>query len=130
MTSRELVYDQPAPAEIADPAREDLVAATPPSGPAAAVVLAAGVACFTLGLLSVLTAAVARVSDALTLSERVGDASGLMTATGVVFFTIWSALSLLWRRADPPLMRVALASGALVALGLLGTFPPFFNAIG
>ena len=28
------------------------------------------------------------------------------------------------------LLRVAAAAGALIALGLLGTFPPFFNAIG
>ena len=35
-----------------------------PSGPAAAVVLAAGVACFVLGALSILTAANQSVSDA------------------------------------------------------------------
>jgi len=27
-------------------------------------------------------------------------------------------------------MRIAAASALLVALGLLGTFPPFFNALG
>ena len=48
-----------------------------PSGPAAAVILAAGLASFTLGLLSVLTAASASISNALTLSDRVGDVSGL-----------------------------------------------------
>ena len=56
---------------VAEPAR--------PSGPAAAVVLAAGLAWFTLGLLSVLTAASASVSDALTFSDRVGDLSGVTT---------------------------------------------------
>jgi hypothetical protein len=28
------------------------------------------------------------------------------------------------------LLRVAVTTGALIALGLLGTFPPFFNAVG
>lgn len=130
MTSRELVYEQTTPAGIVKPAPEELSVPEPRSGPAAAVVLAAGIGCFTLGLLSVLTAASGRVSEALTLSERVGDVSGLTTATAVVFFAVWGALSLAWRRSDPPLMRVALASGGLIALGLLGTFPPFFNAIG
>ena len=130
MTSRELVYEQTTPAGIVKPSPEELSVPEPRSGPAAAVVLAAGIGCFTLGLLSVLTAASGRISEALTLSERVGDVSGVTTATAVVFFAVWGALSLTWRRSDPPLMRVALASGALVVLGLLGTFPPFFNAIG
>jgi hypothetical protein len=101
-----------------------------PSGPAAAVVLAAGLASFALGLLSVLTASSASVSSALTLSDRVGDLSGLTTATGVVFFAAWGVLAIVWRHADPPLARVAVASAVLIALGLLGMFPPFFNAVG
>ena len=53
--------EQPDPAELARP-----------SGPAAAVVVAAGLGSFTLGLLSVLTAVSPSVSSALTLSDRVG----------------------------------------------------------
>jgi hypothetical protein len=100
-----------------------------PSGPAAAVLLAAGLSSFTLGLLSILAAASTSVSDALTLSDRVGDTSGLTTATAVVFFTSWGVLGTAWRHADPPLVRAAVATAVLVALGLLGTFPPVFNAI-
>lgn len=101
-----------------------------PSGPAAAVVLAAGLASFTLGLLSVLTAASGSVSSGLTLSERVGNLSGVTTASAAVFFAAWGALAIIWRHADPPLLRIAATTGALIALGLLGTFPPFFNAVG
>jgi hypothetical protein len=100
-----------------------------PSGPAAAVLLAAGLASFTLGLLTVLAAASASVSSALTVSDRVGDISGLSIAATLVFFSSWGVLALLWRRADPPLVRVAAATGILIALGMLGTFPPFFNAV-
>jgi hypothetical protein len=103
---------------------------TRPSGPAAAVVLAAGIACFTLGLLSVLTAASGSVSDALTFSQRVGDMSGLSTATALVFLSAWFGLTLAWRHANLPLLRIAAASAALIGLGLLGTFPPVFNAFG
>lgn len=101
-----------------------------PSGPAAAVVLASGLGSFTLGLLSVLAAASPQVSDALTLSDRVGDVSGLTLASAVVFFAAWGVLGLVWRRAEPPLLRVAAVAAALIALGLLGTFPPVFNALG
>ena len=100
-----------------------------PSGPAAAVILAAGLASFTLGLLSVLTAASTSISNALTLSDRVGDVSGLTTSATVVFFASWGALAIAWRHADPPLARVTAAAAGLIALGLLGTFPPIFNAI-
>ena len=100
-----------------------------PSGPAAAVILAAGLASFTLGLLSVLTAASTSISNALTLSDRVGDVSGLTTSATIVFFVSWGALAIAWRHADPPLARVTAAAGGLIALGLLGTFPPIFNAI-
>lgn len=101
-----------------------------PSGPAAAVLVAAGLASFTLGLLSVLTATSARVSDVLTLSDRVGELSGLTTVSVIVFFGVWAVLGWVWRHADPPLERVATVAGVLIALGMLGTFPPFFNAIG
>jgi hypothetical protein len=121
--------DAPSAADLGSPplAASEIIR---PSGPAAAVVLAAGLASFALGLLSVLTASSASVSSALTLSDRVGDLSGLTTATGVVFFAAWGVLAIVWRHADPPLARVAVASAVLIALGLLGMFPPFFNAVG
>jgi hypothetical protein len=100
------------------------------SGPAAAVLLAAGVASFGLGVLSVATAASGSVSSALTLSDRVGDLSGVTTATAVVFFAAWALLGMRWRRAEVSLGGVAAVAAVLVALGLLGTFPPFFNLFG
>jgi hypothetical protein len=132
--SHEVVYE---PAARTPPRASELDSESPtvaerarPSGPAAAVVLAAGLASFTLGLLSVLTAASGSVSNALTLSDGVGDISGVTTASTVVFFSSWGVLASVWRQADPPLLRVAAATAVLIALGLLGTFPPFFNAVG
>jgi hypothetical protein len=93
-------------------------------------VLAAGLASFTLGLLSVLTAVSTSVSDALTLSEGVGDLSGLTTAATIIFFAAWAVLVVVWGNANPPLGRVAAVAAILIGLGLLGTFPPFFNLFG
>ena len=130
---RRAATQNPAPtlrAAAAEAAKEPLAVAelARPTGPAAAVILAAGLASFTLGLLSVLTAASTSISNALTLSDRVGDISGLTTAAAVVFFASWGLLAIAWRRADPSLVPVAMAAAGLIALGLLGTFPPFFNA--
>ncbi len=132
--SRDSVYDppmtlKPRTAERAE-AHPAAVPTSRPAGPAAAVVLAAGLASFTLGLLSVLTAASASVSDALTLSDRVGDLSGVTTTATVVFVAAWAVLAIVWRHANPSLVRVAAAAAVLIALGLLGTFPPFFNLFG
>jgi hypothetical protein len=131
---RNSVYDSPATVEPRavdhDDVRPAPAAIVRPAGPAAAVVLAAGLASFTLGLLSVLARASAPVSDALTLSDRVGDLSGLTTTAGIVFAASWAVLAVAWRRADPQLPRVAATAAVLIALGLLGTFPPFFNLVG
>jgi hypothetical protein len=131
--SPDSAYDPPTtvePRTVDHRERRTAAAIARPAGPAAAVVLAAGLASFALGLLSVLTAASAAVSDALTLSDRVGDLSGLTSAAGTVFFAAWAVLAIAWRHADPPLLRVAAAAAGLIALGLLGTFPPFFNLVG
>jgi hypothetical protein len=81
-------------------------------------------------LLTVVTAASGSVSNALTLSDRVGDVSGLSAVTFLTFFAAWGGLGVVWRRADPSLMRIAAISAALVVLGLLGTFPPVFHVFG
>ena len=132
--ARETAYATRSVSESPRAERGDVSAAqskpSRPSGPPAAVLLAAGLASFTLGLLSVLTAANAEVSQALTLSDRVGELSGLTTVSVIVFFGAWAVVGFVWRQADPPLERVARAAGVLIALGVLGTFPPFFNAIG
>jgi hypothetical protein len=132
--SRHAVYDSPATVEprAVGPDEEPpaTAAVVRPAGPAAAVLLAAGLASFALGLRSVLTAASPSLSNALTLSEHVGDLSGVTTTAAAVFFTAWAALAIAWRQTDPPLPRVAAAAAALIALGLLGTFPPFFNLLG
>ena len=133
MSSQEIVYDTAAtdaPPLVEDRPTHAVSENARRSGPAAAVILAAGLASFTLGLLSVLTAASAAVSAALTFSDSVGDLSGLTTSAALVFFAAWAALAMRWRHADPSLVRVAVVTGVLIALGLLGTFPPFFNAVG
>ena len=119
------VYDRPL-LELDDAPR--VAEEIRPSGPAAAVVLAAGLGSFALGLLSVLAAVSGSASDALTLSGGVGDLSGVTSGAAAAFFVAWGGLAAWWRHANPSLARVVAATGVLVALGLLGTFPPFFNA--
>jgi len=98
-----------------------------PSGPVAALMLAVGIASFCLGLLTTLSEADESIADTLTFDPSVGPLMGKTVVTIITLFAFWPLLTAaLWRR-DPPLKVVAGLTGVLVALGLLMTFPPFFE---
>jgi hypothetical protein len=118
------------PAEIQQPPPGTAGAAElePPSGPAAALILAAGIATFCMGLVTTLGEASTGIADALQWNDRVGPLSGKTLITVIVFALAWAALTALWRRANPPLRSITTASAVLIVLGLVGTFPTFFQA--
>ncbi len=99
-----------------------------PSGPAAAVILAAGIGALVLGFLTTLAEANVPAHDWLQFYDRVGPLSGKTIIAGAVFFGSWGILTAIWRRSNPPLRTVTIVSVVLIVLGLLGTFPIFFQA--
>jgi len=99
-----------------------------PFGLAAAVLLAAGVGIFVLGLLTTLAEASTGIKDGLQWNDRVGPLSGKTIIATAVFFGAWGLLAAALRRSEPPWKPVVYATGALVVLGLLMTFPTFFQA--
>ena len=99
-----------------------------PSGPAAAVVLAAGVGTFVLGLFTTLNEASTDINDFLRLSDDVGPLSGKTIIAGAAFFLSWAVLGYLWRGREVAWRPVLTATIVLLALGFLGTFPTFFEA--
>jgi hypothetical protein len=102
--------------------------AEPPSGPAAALILAGGIATFCMGLVTTLGEASTGIADALQWNDRVGPLSGKTLITVIVFAFAWATFTALWRRANPPLRTVTIVSAVLIVLGLVGTFPTFFQA--
>jgi hypothetical protein len=46
----------------------------------------------------------------------------------IVFAVAWAGLHTLWRRSNPPLRSITIWSAVLIVLGLVGTFPTFFQA--
>jgi hypothetical protein len=99
-----------------------------PSGPAAAVVLAAGIGAFVLGLMTTLNEASSGINDFLRMSSEVGPLSGKTIIGAAAFFVAWAALGILWRARDVAWRGVLIATVVLLALGFLGTFPTFFEA--
>ena len=99
-----------------------------PTGPVAAAVLATGIGAFVLGLLTTLNEASTGVHDFLEFDKDVGPLSGKTIIAVIAYFASWAILHGLWRRQNPALRPILLATVVLIALGVLGTFPTFFQA--
>jgi hypothetical protein len=105
----------------------DAVAAKP-DGPLAAALVAAGIGAFALGLFTTLAEASSAFRERLILNEGVGPLSGKTVWATVVFVVAWIVLQYLWRGRDRMLRSATIAFVVLTLLGLLGTFPIFFQA--
>ena len=99
-----------------------------PTGPVAAAVLATGFGAAVLGLLTTLSEASTGVHDFLEFDEDVGPLSGKTILAVIAYLASWAVLYGLWRRQNPALRPILIATVVLIALGVLGTFPTFFQA--
>ena len=97
-------------------------------GPPAAGLIAAGIGAVTLGLFITLAEASTEIKDWLQWNDRVGPLSGKTILAVVAYFGSFLILGLWWRRKTFALRTVLVVAGILVALGLLFTFPPIFQA--
>lgn len=111
---------------------------TKPSGPAAAAILAAGIGCFYMGLITTLDEVAGGGSgldnflkfDAnYGIGKGVGPLSGKTITTVAVFVVAWAILGVLLRGKEVRFQRFFVATIALVVLGFALTFPPVFDAI-
>jgi hypothetical protein len=99
-----------------------------PTGPVAAALLASGIGAFVLGLLTTLNEASTGVHDFLEFDKDVGPLSGKTIIAVMVYLVSWAVLHGLWRRQNPALRPILIVTVVLIALGVLGTFPTFFQA--
>jgi hypothetical protein len=80
-----------------------------------------------LGILTTLAEASKGISDALQLNDRVGPLSGKTIGAVIVFFIVWVVLHALWKDKDPDSKKVFLWTWIMLAIGVLLTFPIFFQ---
>ncbi len=102
--------------------------ATKPNGPVAAAFLAAGIGSFALGVLTTGAEASEAVANALRWSAPVGPLSGKTGLAVIVWLVAWAVLASRWRSKEVAFRAVYRWTLVLIALGLLLTFPPFFQA--
>ncbi|HSI79821.1 MAG TPA: hypothetical protein VK919_04130 [Solirubrobacterales bacterium] len=116
----------PEPAE--EPARAgQFEAAAKPSGPIAAVVIAAGIGALVLAILTVWGEANEGFKDSLAYNDRVGPLAGKTIWAAVAFVVSWGALTVGLRNRQVSLTAATVVTLLLLALGYLGTFAPFFE---
>ena len=99
-----------------------------PEGPVAAAILAAGIGAFALGVLTTLAAASEGFADFLNLYDPVGPLSGKTIGAVIVWLVAWAVLHMMYREKAIESRKALTASLILIALGVLGTFPIFFQA--
>src|SRR6266700_4091346 len=99
-----------------------------PEGPIAAAILAAGIGCLAMGVVTTLAEASTSIADKLSWSDRVGPLSGKTIIAVAVWLVAWAVLHLVFRAKEFETRRALAVALVLVALGVVGTFPTFFQA--
>ena len=110
-----------------NPARAGEAVEAIPNGPGAAAILAAGIGCAAVGIVSLAAEASEAIKGWLNFYNPTGALSGKTTVAIVIWLVAWYALSRLWRTKTVALGPVNLAAFLLLAVGLVLTFPPVWG---
>lgn len=99
-----------------------------PEGPIAAAILAAGIGALALGVLTTLAEASESIKEFLNLYDPVGPLSGKTIGAVIIWLIAWAILHMMYRNKAVESRKELAASLFLIGLGVLGTFPMFFQA--
>jgi hypothetical protein len=98
-----------------------------PEGPVAAAIIAGGVGALAMGVITTLAEASTSVKDWLAWSEAVGPLSGKTIVAAIVWLVAWAILHLVHRNRPYETGRALTIAVVLITLGVIGTFPTFFQ---
>jgi hypothetical protein len=98
-----------------------------PNGPVAAGMIAVGVGALVLGLLTTFAESSESFKESIQYNDRVGPLSGKTIWAVAAFVVSWGALAAWWRGRSLAWKTVTAITVILIALGILGTFPTFFQ---
>jgi hypothetical protein len=99
-----------------------------PEGPIAASIIAGGIGAAALGLFTTLAEASTDIHDWLDWDADVGPLSGKTIMAVIVWLVAWAVLHVVYRSRPYETRRAFIIAVVLIALGVLGTFPTFFQA--
>ena len=98
-----------------------------PEGPVSAAIIAGGIGALVLGLLTTLAEANETIKGWLELKISVGPLSGKTTFAVVAWLVAWAILHGILKDTRYETRRAFTIAVILVALGVVGTFPMFFQ---
>ncbi len=99
------------------------------NGRVAAAMLAAGIGCFFLGLMTDLSEANKAIEGILSFYKPVGALSGKTLVAIVLWFVSWAILASKWKNQEVNFGKIYRGTLILVALGIIMTFPLFFDVL-
>jgi hypothetical protein len=102
-----------------------------PNGPVSAALLAGGIGSAVLGLVTLAVELIGDgpFKDSLVWYEPSGPLSGKSGLAIIAFFLAWAILHFVWKDKETDFARISTISFVLLAVGLLGTFPPFWHLL-
>lgn len=99
-----------------------------PTGPGAAAMISAGIGALTIGILTTGAVISEALKNFLNFYNPSGPLSG-KTSVGVLLWLVsWLFLNARWKDKDYDLSRAFNIALVLIAIGLILTFPPVFEA--
>jgi hypothetical protein len=103
--------------------RNQFAKITVKNGPAAAALLAGGVAAVIYGILIILSERVPAIGIALNWYNPAGPLSGTTSLAVIIWLVLWAILGNLWKDKDVNFQKIATAALILLVIGFLLTFP-------
>ena len=100
------------------------------NGPIVAAMLAAGIGSSVLGLMICLAQGSKAISGMLNFYNPVGPLGGKTIVAVVIWFIAWGVLASKWKDQSADFGKMYKVTLILVGLGLLGSFPLFFDLLG
>lgn len=122
--------NQPTRQQVAQERLAGIAFTDKPEGPIAAAVLAGGVGAAALGVVTTLAEVSEGIRSWLQWSDAVGPLSGKVLVAVAVWLVAWAILHAALRRRRYETRRALVVSLVLIAVGVVGTFPTFFQLFG
>ncbi len=97
------------------------------NGSPVAAMLAAGIGCFVLGLMTILCENITAFGNFFNFINPVGNLTGKTWVAILAWIISWGILCNKWRDQEVDFKKIYKVTLVLVALGLLATFPLIFD---
>ena len=122
--------ERPTRQQVAHERLAGIAFADKPEGPIAAAVIAGGIGAAALGVVTTLAEVSEGIRSWLQWSDAVGPLSGKVLVAVAVWLVAWALLHLALRSRPYETRRALVVSLVLIGVGVVGTFPTFFQLFG